>query len=483
MSVARKIKQEEEASIRGQSFLEQRANEKISNIRTTHNEVLDSDNHSCKVGFLDLIDDNHLLKKMSIDIAKATGLPLHTVFLMGIGVFSSVACRKWKVNYKHGGSLPIGLYVVAEQPSGTGKSRCLNTFQNPFFMAEKKFKSDHCSVRNELEEERKIPPFFSTNSTPEALEETLSYTKGFFSAVSSEQGLFNTMLGLSYGDGKASNNDLLLNGFDGGYISSMRVKRQGYFGHVAGSAVMFAQSGGIEKLLMQSNGTGLSERFLLIAEKHGLGTRDFTKIHNIDESLTERYKKICDSFSFDVLENSNEYLQLLELDICEDGHALIAEYRNSIEPYLADGGLYSHISLRGAASKIDMQIMKLAANLHLMDDSVGFFKMHTKINVNYIKAAIHIANAMIEANRTLCIDKGIIGVKAEYRSILSLFELHSKPRTEREIICAKNKTAPFKDFTGNKSELIRSTIKEMVEEGILKETFTVDQIKMYSLAQ
>lgn len=483
MSVARKIKQEEESRIRGQSFLEQRANEKISNIRTTHNEVLDSDHHACKVGFLDLIDDNHLLKKMSIDIAKATGLPLHTVFLMGIGVFSSVACRKWKVNYKHGGSLPIGLYVVAEQPSGTGKSRCLNTFQNPFFMAEKKFKSDHCSIKNELEEERKIPPFFSTNSTPEALEETLSHTKGFFSAVSSEQGLFNTMLGLSYGDGKASNNDLLLNGFDGGYISSMRVKRQGYFGHVAGSAVMFAQSGGIEKLLIQSNGTGLSERFLLIAEKHGLGTRDFNNVHHIDESLLFRYSEICNEFCTGIIQEPKDFEFLNELEISEEGHQLIADYRNSIEEHLADGGRYSHVSLRGAASKIDMQIMKLAANLHLMDDSLGFFKMNTMINVIYIKTAILIANAMIEANRTMCIDKGIIGVKAEYSSILSLFELNSKPRTEREIIQAKNKTIPFKDFTGNKSELIRTTVKGMVEEGILKETFTIDNIKMYSLAQ
>jgi hypothetical protein len=50
------------------------------------------------------------------------------------------------------------------------------------------------------------------------------------SAVSSEQGLFNTLLGSCYGNDKTSNNDLLLNGFDGGAMSSLRVTRSGYIG-------------------------------------------------------------------------------------------------------------------------------------------------------------------------------------------------------------------------------------------------------------
>jgi hypothetical protein len=96
-----------------------------------YNPVLDSEQHHCSVEFLQFVDDSHLLKQLAIDVAKATHLPVHTTFLTGLGVFSSIACRKYKVNYQHSGSVPIGLYVVAEQPSGTGKSRSNSIFQDP----------------------------------------------------------------------------------------------------------------------------------------------------------------------------------------------------------------------------------------------------------------------------------------------------------------------------------------------------------------
>jgi phage/plasmid primase-like uncharacterized protein len=464
----------------------------------THNDILDNDHHHCTVDFLQFVDDRHTLKKLSLSIAKATHLPVHTVFLMGLGVFASVACRRWCVEYKHGGSLPIGLYVVAEQPSGAAKSRCLTIFQKPFYTAEKETKKTVKARLNELQKTDKAEltneemieidrlqsviksVLFTTNSTPEALEQSLTHSAGYFSAVSSEQGLFNTMLGGCYSDGKSSNNDLLLNGFDGGYMSSKRVGRESYAGAIVGGAVMFAQIGGIETLLNASNGTGLAERFLLIAEKHNLGNRDHTQTAIINHDLVEQYNAIGDSFARSILEDPAELDNLSMLDICPDGWQLIAKYRNAIEPHLADGGRYSHIALRGTAAKIDMQIMKLAANLHLLDNYQG---ETSTIALRHVKSAIDIANAMIEANLKLCRDKGIVGVKAEYMAILSLFESNQQPRTERNIIKIKVRTSPFKDFTGNKSRLIKETLSNMVNENILKESFTVDMIKMYSLAQ
>ncbi len=107
---------------------------------TTHNAVLDSEQHHCAADFLKHVDDDHLLKKLALSISKATYLPAHTTFLAGLGVFSSIASRKYLVAYPDGTGLPIGLYVVAEQPSGTAKSRCLKTFQHPFFSTEKRLK-------------------------------------------------------------------------------------------------------------------------------------------------------------------------------------------------------------------------------------------------------------------------------------------------------------------------------------------------------
>ncbi len=419
---------------------------------------------------------------------------------MGLGVFAAVACRKWQVAYQFGDSLPIGLYVVAEQPSGTAKSRCLKTFQQPFYVAEKRVKRAaevELSKLLSLEKQdlgdsqaAKITDLqrilkttlFTTNATPEALEQSLAHTGGYFSAVSSEQGLFNTLLGSCYGNDKTSNNDLLLNGFDGGYVSSLRVTRSGYIGAVAGGAVMFAQQGGIETMLKSSNGTGLAESFLFLAEKHNLGKRHFSQSHLMDYELIKTYNALCEPLMTSVIESPRELDDLSSLVICPQGWQLIAQFRARIEPFLADGGRYAHIALRGAASKIDMQIMKLAAILHLLDN---FERNSMTIAVKHVEAAIAIAHAMMEANLKICTDKGIVGVKAEYMAILSLFENGNKPRTEREVIKVKVKSVPFKDFTGNKSDLIRATLHDMVKDGVLRLTYSADDkpIMLYSLAQ
>jgi len=76
----------------------------------------------------------------------------------------------------------------------------------------------------------------------------------------------------------------------------------------------------------------------------------------------------------------------------------------------------------------------------------------------HIDAAIGIANELLEANLKLCQDKGILGVKAEFESILSLFEINQKPRTERNIIQAKFRRKPFSEYTGNVSDLIEKMV-------------------------
>ncbi len=120
-----------------------------------------------------------------------------------------------------------------------------------------------------------LPSLFVTNSTPEGLEKSLYFSKGFFSAISSEKGLFNSLFGKSYGNGE-NNNDIVLNGFNGDYVATSRATREGYVGHVSGGIVCFAQAGSVETVLEASNGSGLSERFFMIVEPHNLGIRDFT---------------------------------------------------------------------------------------------------------------------------------------------------------------------------------------------------------------
>ena len=322
---------------------------------------------------------------------------------------------------------------------------------------------------------------FLTNATPEAIEAGLSKSngsKGFFSAVSTEQGLANTLLGLAYGSDRVANNDIMLNGFDGGYISTARIGRQGYTGQIAGGALMFAQGGSIENLLKASNGTGLAERFLKLAEPHNLGKINYLEQGQVNHELLEQYEQFC-QFAYGALKYPKELDELDGLSLSDKAWIKIKEFRNEIGQHLADGGKYSLTALRGAAGKIDMQDMKIAAVLHLLSES----RDNNIIDDSYVISAINISKAMLEADYKLCMDKGLIGAKAEYTAILKLYEVNSKPRTEREIIQTKSKAVPFKDFTGNKSKLIKSTLADMVKDGVLKETFTPDSVKMYSLAQ
>lgn len=449
--------------------------------RNSHNKILDDECDYIELDLLKHLDDNHIMKKLSKATAYAIQLPVSTVFLTGIGVFSSIACRRYVVNYEHGGDVPIGLYVIAEQPSGTGKSWCLKTFQKPFFKAHKVKADAHNKDVLRLKEIPKDErtdddnqalkdllanppiPLFSTNPSPEALEQSLNFTRGFFSAISSEQGMINTLLGLSYGDGKKSNNnDLLLNGYDGGHINSQRIGREGYCGHVMGALVSFAQNGSIEKMLDASNGTGLAERCLFAAEPHFLGKRDKFRSTAINAEILAEYSDMATELAGIMYRNINS--DLSALTITSSGHRLITEYLVDIEPYLADGDKYSHSFMRGAASKLNIQIMKLAANLHL--SSGQFFD--NVIPDKTVNSAIAIIDDIFNASVKIAHKKGVAGDKAEFEAVINY--LTGKPRTEREIINSLRTTTPFKNYTGSKSVAIKKSIHDALEQGVITES-------------
>lgn len=465
--------------------------------KTTFNKKLDTEAHYCRnVDLLKHLDDGNLLKNLSIQTAACCQLPANTVLVALLGVFSSVSCRKWVVDYQYGGSLPIGIYAIIEQPSGTGKTRCLTVGQNPFFRIKgeviKGYREHVKQLQNipepsdpQAEELKELlarksavnSRLFVSNATAEGFEHTLSSTNGFFSAISSEQGLFNSLLGSSYSKGDP-NNDLILNGFDGGHISSCRVSRDGYYGSVIGGVTLFAQQGSVEKILSCSNGTGMSERFLMLAEPHFLGQRDHLKKIHMDSTIETDYALKCE-FSRDIFNQPGSTADLLSLKIMDSGHLLIAKFRQSIEPHLVDGGRYSHISVRGAAGKVNMQVMKIAANLHLLSRQDDFNPI---IPDSVITSAIGIAHDLLEVNLALCKAKGLIGEKAQFTAILNLFEGNHRPMTERQIIQSRARVSPFKDFTGNKSDLIREALAGLEFEGLLA-SLVVDGAKRYYLKQ
>lgn len=464
----------------------------------TGSKILDSKALHSHTDLLQYIDDNHILKRLSLQIAKARELPANSVFLVGLGVFSSMACRRYVVDYPKAKSVPLGLYVIAEQPSGVGKTSASAMFQKPFFdmfaeyndikdkrmatlinaVTSKTATDAEQDELNELQNEER-PTLFMTNATPEGLEKTLPSNKGIFAAISSEQGLFNSLFGKSYSTG-ASNNDIVLNGFDGGHVAFGRVTRNGFVGNAAGAIVCFAQEGSIDTVLdAGANGAGLSERFLMLSELHRLGKRDrkamFLGTAFDDFSIYDEYADICLEL-MEVFTEPHKFNDLSHLKLSIESANEIGDYLNALEPYLADGERLSHSTLRGACGKIDIQIMKIAANLHLLD---GDFS-NCFIADKHVTSAIKIADDLLMFQAHILGDKGVVGIKADYEAILSY--VSSKPgATEREIIMAKRAVKPFKSYTGNVSDLIRNTIEEMVNGGLLLKN-TVNNKTGYTVA-
>jgi hypothetical protein len=463
------------------NFLDAAIDPKAEALKSSVNSVLDSENQYAALDLMQYIDDSHLLKRLSQYVAASAHLPVNTVFMMGMSVFSSMAARKYCTHYEDGTRLPIGLYAVAEQPSGTGKSRCLNSFQNPFRKIHARIRTDHFKRLAELEgleeldaaqaaelddlkskTDRICTDLFISNSTPEALDQILSNTSGFFSAVSSEQGLLNSLLGDPSKRG-TNNNDSLLFGFEGGWPSNQRVSRRAYSGYVAGSICVFAQQGSIEKILDASGGTGVSERFIMLAEPHKLGGRDHAKKVYFDSDLYAAYEQKCE-FIERIIDEPMRLDDLFLLRISDSGYQLINEYRNEIEPHLADGKKFSHVSLRGAAGKVDMQIMKIASNLQILDNG------NPIISDKYIKAAISITHALLESNLKLCREKGLVGLKAEFQTVIAYLSSKHGARSGQEIINSLRNTQPFKSFTGNRPDAIRAALSEMVEQRLIELT-------------
>jgi len=478
-----------------------RANEYLDNVlefkTNGFNHTLDTEQKYYSLDLLQHIDEGHLLSRMSLAIASDADLPVNSVFLIGLAIFSAMSCRSYVVEYYDHKPLPIGLYVTVEQPSGVGKTRCLSAFVAPFLKTYKKLFSEKKKVIVDSQEhliEKEIDAleaglrefskrYFISNTTPEGLETSLDSTGGFFGCISSEQALLATLIGDIYKNAsveKPKNNEVVLSGFDGGFYNGARSSRISYSGDCVGAIACFSQHGSVLSILNASNGTGLSERFLMAAEPHKLGTRIIKLVGDEHLHLEVEYSNQCEHLC-SVLNEPVEFDSLMRLRLTDIGYQLIVNYQNKIENLLTDGGRYSSIGLRGSAAKINMQIMKIAANLHLLERQNRFDSNCHIISNKLVLVAIGIAGELMESNYQLSSTLGIIGDKAEFQSIINLFERDNRPKLERNIINAKIQSIPFKNFSGNKSTAVRNCLELMVEQRILKLIVSTEGKKLYCL--
>lgn len=330
-------------------------------------------------------------KHYAADVARMCSIPANTTLLTGLGIVSAVASRVHCVLYPNGDQLPLGEYVVCGQPPGAAKSRLIKSFQRPIFETEKQARAAYQERKkaaeaagNEKDFDEPAPiTIYATDATPEGIDQALRRTGGFFSIASAEQAAVNSLIGASYGEGRKSNNDLALKGFNGEYHSSLRVERSGYRGDVVGSIACFAQEGTIETILGRSEGVGLAERFLMLAEPNQLGKRDHTKPYYPDQQPQNIYNRIMGELTEKALSTPEALDQMPAYRLSSESWMKVYQFRNEIEPHLADGGKYSTLTMRGVAAKVDMHVMKIAALLAILND-----KPAGEIDPDYVNAGM-----------------------------------------------------------------------------------------------
>ncbi|MEZ8401455.1 hypothetical protein CWO23_00960 [Vibrio splendidus] len=425
--------------------------------------------------------------RFSSELAKSAKMPRDTTFLTVLSIFSSVACRVYRVRYEHGGAQPISINFCGEQPPAAAKSRVLSEAQRPVIQA---VIADSKAIYKDLDEKQRqiidasdkdvekalkaeLKPIqqklnsifeFVTDTTPEALDTCLVNTNGYYSIASAEQGAINTLMGLSYGDGKSvSNRDLVLKGWNGEWHSSKRKTRESYKGYVVGAITAIAQDGMIENLLKASDTSGVIERFILWAESTLLGERDHTQYHKMNEqvvndyhhALVELYNKIA----------NRDYFDLLELSLSVRAWDKIKHRRNDLEPTIANDGENANTLLRGLIGKYDIHVMKIAACLHLSNTQESLL-----IHDDRVSEAMAIVDLYISHLKSLISESAIQAFSERERAVLDYVKPKQRVVASKAISALSRRKCFTKGERTRNAQAVKETIEKLSEREFLNIT-------------
>ena len=427
------------------------------------------------------------LAKFAGELAKSAKMPRNTTFLTVLSVFSSVACRAYRVGYEHDGSQPLSINFCGEQPPAAAKSMVLSKAQAPVMNSvrlERKLiikeleakqqeivkatdKNEEKGLKEELKAiHQKLNNLFEfvTDTTPEALDMCLINSNGYYSIASAEQGAINTLMGLSYGDGKGvSNRDLVLKGWNGEWHSSKRKGRDSYKGYVVGAITAIAQDGMIENLLKASDTSGVIERFILWSESTLLGERDHTQYHKMNDELVSHYdnglialyKKIA----------NRDYLDLPILNLSTRSWHKIKHRRNELEPTIANDGANANTLLRGLIGKYDIHVMKIAACLHLSNE-----QNNPLVNDARVLEAMNIVDGYILHLKSLIQESAIQAFSERERAVLGYVKPKQKVTASKIINALSRRKCFTKGKRSRDSQAVRETIEKLSERDLLSIT-------------
>lgn len=380
---------------------------------------------------VDLAAEPSIIALLADDVAKATQFPRNTAYLHALGVFSCATVMNFQVQ-RYDSIMPTGLYTVGGEGSGAGKSRIHRAFMGPVidalksreaslerkhYTTTKKIKDITDSLEKEkndsvlqeklhqrrdlMRELENFPPVDAPlkSATPESAIVEAGKQYGLLNISSDEAEAINTMLDLAYKDTKKTpaNNGFLTAAFDGDYYTEARVGRGKTSMKVRGAFAVMAQRELIETLIRAGeSGRGVSERFLIVKEKGMVGYRDKRANREVRADYVEAYKQLC----VNVCQFEMRTGQLIKYGA--ECAGIIEDIECEIEPLLRPGATYGSEQLRGAASKLTQQALKIAANIHIAQHWSGKrARPNYEMDPATLIKGFSIARQMLESQRQL----------------------------------------------------------------------------------
>jgi len=431
--------------------------------------------------FIQLPDSlmNTVIGRLAKVIADCVEFPEASTFLSLLGSASAAVAANYAVQYRTGSPITTGLYVIVEQPPATQKSYILGMGMNPYSMAmgehNKRVKS---KIREAIEragkdDEVNAPKYgfvVATDATSAAMDKHLAEcSEGRFVIASAEQSALISLFPES--NSFASTNELILKGYAGEYVAGMRGGRSAFSGMANGSVVLIAQSNTSRRVLKASNGSGMAERFIFMAEPSNLGSRNFEGGFPTTEERRpfESAVRACvGEYSKRVLAGDGVVMDpenLEQLRASAHGYQMIKQARKDMEPRLGELKDSGDMVLLSWLGKFETHALKVASVLHVFECLGNGASVPNVIPDKTLDAAMEFVEIISDHMEQLLRDAGESGNEAEEESVI--LTIDGRKLSVRTIVQRLRNKKPFSSMGKSGYKAAERRVARMIEAGSL----------------
>lgn len=414
--------------------------------------------------FLELPASLHdtVIGRLALTAARKLEFPEVSAFLTFLSSASAAVSCAYATQYITRSPVPLGLYSIIEQPPATQKSHLLSIGIDAYSMAmdehNKRINAKNREViERDLPAENKLLRGFvlTTDATSAAMDRHLAQcSEGRFVIASAEQSALSSLFPES--GSFVSNNELILKGYPGEYVSGMRGGREAYSGIVQGSITLVAQPGSSRRVIQASQGTGVAERFFFLSEPMMLGMRELTGeyVSNQEKADFEHALRKCVELysdrviaQFDVRPYDRVVMDpraLEKVRPTDAGFRRILERRRELEYRLGELAFYGENMAASWLGKYETHALKIAGVLHVVECLGNGAYPSEIIPEPLMLAAFDLIDLLAEHLTEIMHDAGESGQVAEEDTIIDL--LSQKAWSKRELLMKAKNRKPFKQM-------------------------------------